>query len=84
MAPSVIFIFGLGYVGRAFDHMMAAAGWSVRGTTRHPENFTTESGAEWDIIPFRDQEKMPNTASALDGVSAILSTLHQFPNMTQF
>ena len=75
MVSPVIFIFGLGYVGRAFGHMMAAAGWSVRGTTRHPENFTTESGAGWDIIPFRDQEKMPNTASALDGVSAILSTI---------
>lgn len=75
MAPPVIFIFGLGYVGRAFGHMMAAAGWSVRGTTRQPDNFTAERGAGWDIIPFRDQEKMPDPARALDGVSAILSTI---------
>ena len=75
MAPPVIFIFGLGYVGRAFGHMMAAAGWSVRGTTRHPENFTAERGAGWDIIPFRDQQKMPDPARALDGVAAIVSTI---------
>ena len=75
MAPPVIFIFGLGYVGRAFGHMMAAAGWLVRGTTRQPDNFTAERGAGWDIIPFRDQEKMPDPARALDGVSAILSTI---------
>ena len=54
MAPPVIFIFDLGYVGRAFGHMMAAAGWSVRGITRQPENFTAERGAEWSIIPFDD------------------------------
>ena len=44
MAPPVIFIFDLGYVGRAIGHMIAAAGWSVRGTTRQPENFNAERG----------------------------------------
>ena len=45
MAPPVIFIFGLGYVGRRFGHMMAASGWSVRGTTRQPDNFAAERAA---------------------------------------
>ena len=73
MAPPVIFIFGLGYVELAFGHMRAAAGWSVRGTTRQPKNFTVERGAGWDLIPFRDQ-KMSDPARALGGVSAISST----------
>ena len=75
MAPPVIFIFGLGYVGRRFGHMMAASGWSVRGTTRHPDNFGAERAAGWNIIPFSDQQKMPDPARSLDGVSAILSTI---------
>ena len=56
MASPVIFIFGLGYVRRAYGHMMTAAGWSVRGTIRRPKNFTAEHGAGWDLIPFRDQK----------------------------
>ena len=57
MTPPVIFIFGIGYVGRAFGPIMTTAGWSVRGTTSKPENFTAERGARYDIIPFRDLEK---------------------------
>ena len=75
MAPPVIFIFGIGYVRRAFGPMMTTAGWSVRGTTRQPENFTAERGARCDIIPFRDQKNAPDSTRALDGVSAILSTI---------
>ena len=73
MPPPVIFIFGHGCVGRAFGHMMAAAEWSARGTTRQPENFTVEIGAGWDLTRFVTK-KTPRTARALDGVSAILST----------
>lgn len=50
MAPPVILIFGLGYVEREFGSMMAASGWSVRGTTRHPDNFAARRGVVWDII----------------------------------
>ena len=75
MAPPVIFIFGLGYVGRRFGHMMAASGWSVRGTTRQPDNFAAERAAGWNIIPFSDQQKMPDPARCLDGVSAVLYTI---------
>ena len=57
MVPPLIFIFDLGYVGRAFGHMMGAAGWSARGATRQPKNFTAERGAGWGLIPFRDQKK---------------------------
>ena len=70
-----ISIIGLGYVGRRFGHMMAASGWSVRGTTRQPDNFAAERAAGWNIIPFSDQQKMPDLARSLDDVSAILSTI---------
>ena len=49
MASPVIFIFGLGRVRHAFGHMIAAARWLVRYTTRHPDNFTAERRARWDI-----------------------------------
>jgi len=75
MAKPVVFIFGLGYVGRALGHMMASAGWSVRGTTRQPEKFAAEAAAGWDIIGFSDKQKMPDPDRALDGVSALLSTI---------
>ena len=74
-AAPVVFIFGLGFVGRALGHMMAAAGWSIRGTTRQPEKFAAEAAAGWEIIGFSDQQKMPVPARAVDGVSAILSTI---------
>ena len=75
MAAPVVFIFGLGFVGRALGHMMAAAGWSIRGTTRQPEKFAAEAAAGWEIIGFSDQQKMPVPARSVDGVSAILSTI---------
>ena len=75
MATPVVFIFGLGFVGRALGHMMAAAGWSIRGTTRQPKKFAAEAAAGWEIIGFSDQQKMPVPARAVDGVSAILSTI---------
>lgn len=75
MAQPVVFIFGLGFVGRALGHLMSAAGWSIRGTTRQPEKFLAETAAKWEIIPFSDQQKMPVPARAVDGVAAIISTI---------
>jgi len=48
----VIFIFGLGNVGRSFGDIMEAAGWSVRGKIRHPDKFTAKRGVGWKIIRF--------------------------------
>ena len=68
MAAPVVFIFGLGFVGRALGHMMAAAGWSIRGTTRQPEKFAAEAAVGWEIIGFSDQpltkRNVPSTAAS--------------------
>ena len=78
MAPPVIFIFDLSYVGRAFGHMMAAAGLSVRDTTRQPENFNAERGAGLDLIPVSCPKRMPGPARPLGRASASLSTSAPF------
>ena len=83
MAPPVILIFGLGYVEREFGSMMAASGWSVRGTTRHPDNFAARRGVVWDIISVHNQKHVGPSARSRR-VSAILSPLQQFLKMTRF
>ena len=75
MPAPVIFIFGLGYVGRALGHRLAAAGWQIRGTTRQPESFAAEIAAGWDVIAFSDQQKIDDPHRAFAGVSSILSTI---------
>ena len=53
MAPPVIFIFGPSYFERAFGHMMATAGWSVRrlasmrGICLTVLTATISSGPQW-------------------------------------
>ena len=54
--------------------MMTPLGWSVRDTTRQPDNFAAERTARWNIIPFSDQQNMPDPARSLNDVNAILST----------
>lgn len=71
----VIFIFGLGFVGRPLGHALAAAGWEVRGTTRSPEKFAAESAAGWKIYPFSDSTPLADAATALAGVDAIITTI---------
>lgn len=71
----VIFIFGLGFVGRPLGHALAAAGWEVRGTTRTPANFAAEIAAGWSVYEFSDQTPLADPANALDGVDAIVTTI---------
>ena len=73
--PPVIFIFGIGFVGRPLGHMLAKAGWQIRGTTRTPEKLAAETAAGWDIYPFSDKQPLADAPAALDGVDAILSTI---------
>lgn len=75
MAAPIIFIFGLGYVGRTLGHMLARAGWQIRGTSRDPGRFEEEAAAGWDIIPFSDQQKIHDPASAFSGIQAVISTI---------
>lgn len=71
----IIFIFGLGFVGRPLGHRLAAAGWQIRGTTRQPEKLAAESAAGWQIHQFSDESPLADPETALSGVDAILTTI---------
>lgn len=70
-----IFIFGLGYVGRPLGHLLAADGWSIRGTTRTLERFSDEIAAGWQVLPFAANQPLADPQAALDGVDALLTTI---------
>lgn len=70
-----IFIFGLGYVGRPLGHLLARKGWTIRGTTRAPERLQAEAADGWQILPFSDSQPLRDTAAALHGVDALLTTI---------
>jgi nucleoside-diphosphate-sugar epimerase len=64
------FVFGLGYSGKAVARALLARGWSVAGTTR--------SGRADDlpgVEMFAFDRDRPLSAGALEGVTAILSTV---------
>jgi len=74
-SKKIIFIFGIGYVGRPLGHLLARSGWQIRGTTRNPARLTEEAAAGWQILPFSDTQPLADAAAALAGVSAVLSTI---------
>lgn len=71
----VIFIFGLGFVGRPLGHALASAGWEIRGTTRTPANFAAEIAAGWKVYPFSDTAPLADPGAALADVDAIVTTI---------
>lgn len=71
----VIFIFGIGYVGRPLGHMLAELGWEIRGTTRNPERLAAETAAGWKIFPFSDSHPLHDAKAALQDVDALLTTI---------
>lgn len=71
----VIFIFGLGYVGRRLGHVLADRGWHIRGTTRDPAKLSGEADAGWDILPFSTDNPLANPIAALKDVDAVLTTI---------
>ena len=73
--PPVIFIFGIGYVGRPLGHLLARAGWQIRGTTRRPEKLADEIAAGWQVYPFSESEALTGPKTALAGVDALVSTI---------
>lgn len=71
----VIFIFGLGYVGRPLGHALAQAGWDIRGTTRTPKRFAREIESGWQVYPFSDEMPLADPVAALEGVDAVITTI---------
>ncbi|MCR6629110.1 MAG: SDR family oxidoreductase [Magnetospirillum sp.] len=64
------FLFGLGFSGRVIARAVQAAGWQVAGTTRSGEAAELP-GIE--VFPFDREHPLP--AHALDGVTAVLSSV---------
>ena len=56
-------------------HLLAKAGWQIRGTTRTPEKLADEIAAGWQVYPFSDSQPLADVKSALDGVDALVSTI---------
>ncbi|MDB2390677.1 SDR family NAD(P)-dependent oxidoreductase [Alphaproteobacteria bacterium] len=71
----VIFIFGLGYVGRRLGHVLAQKGWHIKGTTRDPAKLSAEADAGWNIFPFSTDTPLVNPAATLADADAILTTI---------
>ena len=56
-------------------HLLAKAGWQIRGTTRTPEKLADEIAAGWQIHPFSDSQPLRDPKSALEGVDVLVSTI---------
>lgn len=65
-----VFIFGLGYSGKAVARLLAKHGMAVTGTVRHPDE---AAGLGWPVVRFERGHRLP--AQALAGVTHILSTV---------
>ena len=74
-SSNTIFIFGLGYVGLHLAEQLSRQGWQIIGTTRTPENLSDYEQRGWTILPFSDDEDVPDLAHHLAGASALVSTI---------
>ena len=74
-SSNTIFIFGLGYVGLHLAEQLSRRGWQIIGTTRTPENLSDYEQRGWTILPFSDDEDVPDLAHHLAGASALVSTI---------
>ena len=64
-SSNTIFIFGLGYVGLHLAEQLSRQGWQIIGTTRTPENLSDYEQRGWTILPFSDDEDVPDLAHHL-------------------
>ena len=73
MSSEALFIFGLGYVGKALGRVLMAKGWRVVGTTRsesHAQNLKDEG---FDAIVWDGQS--PLSSQAFQGITHSLITI---------
>ena len=74
-SSNTIFIFGLGYVGLHLAEQLSQQGWQIIGTTRTPENLSDYEQRGWTILPFSDDEDVPDVTHHLASASALVSTI---------
>lgn len=76
-----LFIFGLGYIGEAFAHMMAVDGVSITGTTRSPQKLAHRADQGWNILCYDSEDNsggktdMKAICSAIKDADMIVSTI---------
>ena len=75
MSEKHIFIFGLGYVGQHLAHSLAKDGWQITGTTRDPARLAPLLPADWTILPFNQDEPVPEIESHLATATHLLTTI---------
>ena len=63
-----LFCFGLGYTAGHLARRLAARGWEIRGTTRHPHR-----SAPWPLLAFDRDRPLPE--GALAGVTHVLTSI---------
>ena len=63
-----LFCFGLGYTADHLARRLAARGWEIRGTTRHPHR-----SAPWPLLAFDRDRPLPE--GALAGVTHVLTSI---------
>lgn len=70
-----LFCFGLGYSARVLGHHLLAAGWTVAGTSQHPEKLAGLAAEGFQ--PFRMDRGHPleDPAAALAGTTHLLSSV---------
>ncbi|MBO9707781.1 MAG: SDR family oxidoreductase [Caulobacter sp.] len=66
-----LFVFGLGYVGRAFADALAERGWDVAASARGPERVAALRAEGIEAVDANDRAAM---TQALTGVNAVLIT----------
>ena len=63
-----LFCFGLGYTAGHLARRLAARGWAIRGTVRHPDG-----SAPWPMLAFDRDRPLP--PGALAGVTHVLTSI---------
>ena len=68
-----LFVFGLGYTGKALSHLLKAQGWKVSGTSRNQES--ADQLADEGFYSYVFNETTPLEPAILDGVTHILLSI---------
>jgi nucleoside-diphosphate-sugar epimerase len=75
MTKPRLFCFGLGYSARVLARRLLADGWTVAGTTQHPEKFTELEAEGFHPFLMDRGHPLADPAAALTGTTHLLSSV---------
>ena len=75
MSAKHIFIFGLGYVAQHLAHALYEQGWHITGTTRDPASLRAKLPSDWDIVKFKEDERISDLSSILENKTHLITTI---------